>query len=234
MKRFKHLYISIVLLALCGNSFAQCDQVLVSGKIVDTLRLQNFYNLMVVNKTTGRGVFGQPNGHFSVYANSGDLIALSTKGYPVYQFVVKPDDNCQAKILAYVERLPQEVPDVIVRPLKTLEQIKEERENLALRETRTVTGVSALQSPITFLYQAFSKKEQNKRWIAEQEYKDDQRRIVQELLRLYVAFDIIELTEAEFDAFITFLNIDEQFIKTASEMELILFIKDKYDHFRRL
>jgi predicted nucleotidyltransferase len=115
-----------------------------------------------------------------------------------------------------------------------LEQIKEERENLALRETRTVTGVSALQSPITFLYQAFSKKEQNKRWIAEQEYKDDQRRIVQELLRLYVAFDIIELTEAEFDAFITFLNIDEQFIKTASEMELILFIKDKYDHFRRL
>lgn len=234
MKRFKHLYISIVLLALCGNSFAQCEQVLVSGKIVDTLRLQNFYNLMVVNKTTGRGVFGQPNGHFSVYANSGDLIALSTKGYPVYQFVVKPDDNCQAKILAYVERLPQEVPDVIVRPLKTLEQIKEERENLALRETRTVTGVSALQSPITFLYQAFSKKEQNKRWIAEQEYKDDQRRIVQELLRLYVAFDIIELTEAEFDAFITFLNIDEQFIKTASEMELILFIKDKYDHFRRL
>ena len=91
-----------------------------------------------------------------------------------------------------------------------------------------------LESPITALYQAFSKKEQNKRWIAEQQFKDDQRRIVLELLRLYVAFDIIELTEAEFDAFITFLNIDEQFIKTASEMELILFIKDKYDHFRRL
>ena len=152
----------------------------------------------------------------------------------MYQFVVKPDYNCQSKILAYVERLPQEVPDIIVRPLKTLEQIKEERENLALRETRMVTGVNALESPITALYQAFSKKEQNKRWIAEQQYKDDQRRIVQELLRLYVAFDIIDLTETEFDAFITFLNIDEQFIKTATEMELILFIKDKYDHFRRL
>jgi hypothetical protein len=222
------------LLALSSQAIAQCEQVLVSGKIVDTLRLQNFYNLMVVNKTTGRGVFGQPNGHFSVYANTGDLIALSTKGYPVYQFVVKPDDNCQSKVLAYIERLPQETPDVIVRPLKTLEQIKEERENLALRETRTVTGVSALQSPITFLYQAFSKKEQNKRWIAEQEFKDDQRRIVKELLRLYVAFDIIALSDADFDAFITFLNIDEQFIKTATEMELILFIKDKYEHFKTI
>ena len=126
------------------------------------------------------------------------------------------------------------MPDVVVRPLKTLEQIKEERENLALRETRVVTGVNVLQSPITALYQAFSKKEQNKRWIAEQEFKDDQRRIVQELLRLYVAFDIIDLSEEEFDAFITFLNIDEQFIKTATEMELILFIKDKYDHFKSI
>jgi hypothetical protein len=123
---------------------------------------------------------------------------------------------------------------VVVRPLKTLEQIKEEREALALRETRTVTGVNVLQSPITALYQAFSKKEQNKRWIAEQQYKDDQRKIVQELLRLYVAFDIIELSEQDFDEFITFLNLDEQFIKTASEMELILFIKDKYEHFKQM
>jgi hypothetical protein len=49
-----------------------------------------------------------------------------------------------------------------------------------------------------------------------------------------VAFDIIELSEADFDEFITFLNLDEQFIKTASEMELILFIKDKYEHFKRM
>ena len=30
-----------------------------------------------------------------------------------------------------------------------------------------------LESPITALYQAFSKKEKTKRWIAEQEFKDD-------------------------------------------------------------
>jgi hypothetical protein len=152
----------------------------------------------------------------------------------VYEFIAKPDENCQCRVEAYIERLPQEVQEIVVRPLKTLEEIKEEREALALRETRTVTGVNVLQSPITALYQAFSKKEQNKRWIAEQQYKDDQRKIVKELLRLYVAFDIIELSEADFDEFITFLNLDEQFIKTASEMELILFIKDKYEHFKRM
>jgi hypothetical protein len=84
------------------------------------------------------------------------------------------------------------------------------------------------------LYQAFSKKEQNKRWIQEQKYKDDQRQIVKELLRLYVAFDIINMTEDDFDDFIQFLNMDDDFLKTASEMELILFIKDKYEHYNSL
>ncbi len=235
LKNFSNSYLLLLLLLLLPTAFnAQCEQVFISGKVLDTMRQQNFFNLMVINKTTGRGVFGQPNGHFSVYARPGDRIALSTKGYPVYEFIAKPDENCQCKVEAFVERLPQEVQEVIVRPLKTLEQIKEEREALALRETRTVTGVNVLQSPITALYQAFSKKEQNKRWIAEQQYKDDQRKIVQELLRLYIAFDIIELSESEFDEFITFLNLDEQFIKTASEMELILFIKDKYEHYKQM
>lgn len=235
LKNYSNSYLLLLLLLLLPSAFnAQCEQVFISGKVLDTMRQQNFFNLMVINKTTGRGVFGQPNGHFSVYARPGDRIALSTKGYPVYEFIARPDENCQCKVEAFVERLPQEVQEVIVRPLKTLEQIKEEREALALRETRTVTGVNVLQSPITALYQAFSKKEQNKRWIAEQQYKDDQRKIVQELLRLYVAFDIIELSESEFDEFITFLNLDEQFIKTASEMELILFIKDKYEHYKQM
>ena len=102
-----------------------------------------------------------------------------------------------------------------------------------MRETKLVTGIDVLQSPITAIYQAFSKKEQNKKWIAEQVYKDDQRKVVKELLRLYISFDIISLSEDEFDDFISFLNLDTDFLKTASEMDLIIFIKDKYDHFRR-
>jgi len=215
-------------------NLAQCEKVFVSGRVVDTLRPQSFYNLMVINRTTGRGIFGQPDGYFSLYVRPNDKIALSTKEYPIYEFFAKPDSNCQCQVIAYIEKLPQEVQEVVVRPLKTLEQIKEERKNLVLRETRQVTGIEVLQSPITALYQAFSKKEQNKRWIAEQKYKDDQRQVVKELLRLYVAYEIIEMQEEEFDDFIIFLNADPDFLKTASEIELVLFIKDKFEHFKML
>lgn len=57
---------------------------------------------------------------------------------------------------------------------------------------------------------------------------------MKELLALYVAYDIIELNEKDFDSFISFLNVNEYFLKTASEMELVLFVKDKYEHFQML
>lgn len=58
--------------------------------------------------------------------------------------------------------------------------------------------------------------------------------VVKELLRLYVAYEIIDLEEEEFDSFISFLNVNDDFLKTASEMELITYIKDKFDHFKQM
>ena len=187
---------------------------------------------MIVNRSSGKGVFGQPNGTFSVYASNGDTISLSVRGYPLINVIINANDECRHVGRYIIENKVQDVSEVVVRPLKTLNEIKEERQSLALRETRMVTGIEVLQSPITALYQAFSKKEKAKRWVAEQEHLDDQRDVLKELLRLYVAYEVIELTDEEFDEFIYFLNMDETFLKTASEMDLITFIQDKFEHFQ--
>lgn len=214
--------------------YSQCDKVLLMGKVEDTVGFQNFYNLMVVNKTTGKGVFGNPDGSFSVFVKDKDLIALSVRGYLPITFIVEGNNDCQFKVHKYLELKTEDLQTVVITPLKTLEQIKQERQGLVMRETREVTGMQVLQSPITALYQTFSKKEQNKRWIAEQEFKDDQRRVVQELLRLYVAYDIVNLNDEEFDDFISFLNINSDFLQTATEMELITFVKDKFIHYKMI
>jgi hypothetical protein len=94
--------------------------------------------------------------------------------------------------------------------------------------------LETIQSPITALYQAFSKTERNKRKIEEWKFQDSKREILKELLRTYVAYDVVNLTEEEFDDFIYFLNMDPDFLRTASEWELIEFIKGKYEHFMYL
>lgn len=226
-------FLSSVFILLALISSAQsCDRVLLTGKVSDTLRPKGFYNLMVINRTTGQGVFGHANGSFSVYTNNGDSLSLSVRGYPIINLIVKADSNCQHRAIYYIEQDAQEITEVVVSPLKSLEQIKEEREALAMRETRMVTGIEVMQSPITALYQAFSRKERSKQWVAKQEYKDDQIKILKELLRNYVAYEIVDMEDHEFESFIAFLNMDPSFLKTASEMELITFIKDKYEHYR--
>jgi hypothetical protein len=222
----------VMLIGISAQLNAQEEQkVLLIGKVVDTLQAQGFYNLMIINRTSGRGVFGQPDGSFMVYCNENDSINLSTKGYPIYGFRVKADSNHQMKITGILENKIQEEKEVIVRPLKTLQQIKEERASLSMRETRLVTGIEVLNSPITALYQRFSEREQNKQWVAKMEFKDNQTKVLKELLRVYISYDIVNLDEVEFEDFITFLNIDENFLKTSSEMELVTFIKDKFEHY---
>ncbi len=222
----------VILIGISAQINAQEEQkVLLIGKVVDTLQAQGFYNLMIINRTSGRGVFGQPDGSFMVYCNENDSINLSTKGYPIYGFRVKADSNHQMKITGILENKIQEEKEVVVRPLKTLQQIKEERASLSMRETRLVTGIEVLNSPITALYQRFSEREQNKQWVAKMEFKDNQTKVLKELLRVYISYDIVNLDEEEFEDFIIFLNIDENFLKTSSEMELVTFIKDKFEHY---
>lgn len=223
-----------LLLLISFGAASQCETVLFKGKVYDTLRYQSFYNMMIVNRTTGKGVFGQPNGHFSVYVNDGDSITISVKGYDLIDVRIKADAECRFVQNFPIIGKPHEFEEVVVRPIKSLEQIREEREALVMVETRTVTGLEVVQSPITALYQAFSKTERNKRKIEEWKFKDSQRDILKELLRTYVAYDVVNLTEEEFDDFINFLNVDADFLRTASEWELIEYIKGKYEHFMYL
>lgn len=189
---------------------------------------------MVINKTNQRGVFGNPSGSFSVYASPGDELAFSVKGYPTKSVIVRPDQNCQMIVDVYISKNPQEFEEVVVYPIKSLQDIKEERERLSMRETRSITGINVIESPITALYERFSKKAQSKQLVAEMEFKDQQEKVLKELIRTYVSYDVVYLNEIHFESFIFFLNMDEYFLKTASDYELIIYIKDKLEHFKTI
>nr|WP_294862251.1 hypothetical protein [uncultured Fluviicola sp.] len=227
--------IVLILLVLSGSAFAQpCTKVWLKGKVEDTLNKHTFLNLMVVNTSTGKGVFGQPDGTFGVYVSNNDSIILSVKGYERYGFRVIGDSSCHYEVYVVVERKARQIDEVVIKPLKSLQEIKEERAALALRETRTITGIEAFQSPITALYQRFSKREQSKALVAKKEYEDSKEEVVQELLKLYVSYDIIKLSNDDFIDFIRFMSMDENFLKTATDIELITFIKDKLEHYMLL
>ncbi|MDX1652055.1 MAG: hypothetical protein R3277_06160 [Brumimicrobium sp.] len=218
----------------CQTGNPGCEEILLKGKVIDTASNQSFYNLMVINMSTRQGVFGGAQGDFSVYTRPGDTIAFSVTGYKKAYIHVMGDKNCQMDTVIYLNLRLQEFETVEIHRVKSLEEIKKEREELSKRETRTVTGVNVLQSPITALYERFSRTAQSKRKVAEMEHQDNINDILKELLRLYVSYDVVYLDDEHFDDFIGFLNIDEHFLKTASDYELITYIKDKLEHYKSM
>lgn len=232
----------LILLALScfSGAFAQTltendSLITVRGKVIDTNATVGFYNMMVVNKTAGKGIFGDYRGTFEITVQKGDLIAVSVVGYQTVTFSYKDVAyKPEYEVTIYLKMLSYSSDVVEVTPLKTLEELQEERANIAKREVPTVTAVNVIQSPITALYVAFSKREKTKRFVAEMEYQDQQDDVVRETLRLYVHHEIIDLSEEEFEEFINFLNLNTEFLMTASDYELITYIKDKFEHYQRI
>ena len=97
-----------------------------------------------------------------------------------------------------------------------------------------LSWIDAVESPITYLYQQFSRMEKSKRKVAELELEDAKKEIFKELLKMYVEGDVIQLNEKDFDDFINFCNVDIGFIKNCTRYEFIMFIKKKYTDFMDL
>lgn len=238
---FQYIYLmknTIIAFALTFTSWTfvqgQCEEIYLTGSVRDTSMYQSFYNLMVINVTTQQGVFGRPNGDFSVYVRPGDRIAFSVKGYSKKFIDIPSQNKCTIDTTVYLNLNIQKYEAVTVYPIKSLEKIKAEREALSQRETRTVTGINILESPITALYERFSKTAKSKQFVAKMEHQDNINLVVKELLRAYVSYDVVYLEEEQFNAFINFLNIDEHFLKTATDYDLIMYIQDKLEHYKAL
>jgi len=234
MKRFLFL-ISFAASLSYGQTNANDSLVTIKGKVKDTTYNVGFYNLLVLNKSVGKGNFGQYDGSFTISVKKSDTIGISVSGYQTI-YISYADSAYQRfyRPTLYLETLEFQGEEVEVKPLKTLEELKEERASISKREVPTVTVTNAFQSPITALYMAFSKREKTKRLIAEMEYQDQQDDVVKEILRVYVSNDIIDLSQDEFNEFIRFLNLNPEFLKSATDYELIVYIKGKYEHYKKI
>ncbi|MBD3636656.1 MAG: hypothetical protein HUJ25_04885 [Crocinitomicaceae bacterium] len=236
MKYFLLIPILFLSLSLQAQKKDYSDSLItVTGQVYDTTYAVGFFNLVVMNKTLGKGIFGEYDGTFSITLKKKHEIGISVVGYKTIYLSFK-DSTYQDEytISLYLESLEYMGEEVIVKPRKTLDELKEERSKIAKREVPVVTVTNAIQSPITALYMAFSKRERTKRKVAEMEYMDSQKDILKEILQLYVHHDIIDLDEKEFDEFIVFLNLNTEFLKTATDYELITYIQSKFEHFKKV
>ena len=224
----------VLLLLSMQPAFAQQPQpVKISGTVVSKDKLP-LLAVVVVNKRTSMGVGADVAGAFTIHALRTDTILISAHGHLVKQICMKDSAyKPEYKVKIELSQFSVQLQTVSVEAPKTLDQVKKEIDQLGVKNTRLTesTVVDAVQSPITFLYERFSKFAQSKQMVAELENRDRKEEVLKSLFRIYIKHEIIDLNEDEFDRFIKYCNLSEEFIKTATEYELVTAIQQKYERF---
>jgi hypothetical protein len=189
---------------------------------------------MIINKRTNVGTFSDNEGKFIIKALQTDTIVLSSLGYKIKKICMK-DSLIQNSydLTITLEKIYFTLKEVTIYPVRSLNEIDKDRNKVGTKKTISVQGIDAIQSPITYLYERFSKFGKSKQKVAAWENEDLKRDLLKELFRLYIQYDIIDLSDSEFDAFIKYLNFSDDFIRSATQLELVLAIKGKYENFKR-
>ena len=227
--------VALSLLLLPFMARAQ-EMVTVHGQVVSSTQERTYYDLMIVNKRTRSGTFGNADGSFAVSALRTDTLLVGSVGH-VTQFICMKDSLPKPSyhVTVYLRQLNVQLREVEILSPRTLAQIQKDIDKLGYRESDyRISQVDALQGPITFLYQEFSRRERSKRLVAQLENEDRKRELLKELLQKYVEYDIINLSDESFDDFIDFCAVPDEVIKGLTQYEFLLYVKKKYELYSSL
>lgn len=211
--------------------------ILLKGVIYDAATYRDLPFSMVVNKNSSFGIFSDMQGRFSISVSQKDTILISARGYSTKKICFRDSvSKAVYEIEILMQKLVLNLKEVEVFPERRVEEIERDISRMEHYDQKEymLSGINAIQSPITFLYQKYSRLEKSRRKVAELELEDAKREVVKELLRMYVKGNVILLEEKDFDDFITYCNVDVEFLKNCTQYEFILFVKKKYSDFLNL
>jgi hypothetical protein len=220
----------LIFLFLIAQS-AYSQSVTISGKAKSIDNNADLLNLMVINKKNGVGVFGSHTGEFNIRVNKKDSILISSTGYQTKTICFKDSLLKEHyKIIVYLNKLSIQLREVQIFPQRELDEIYKEIDELGFnKKDYMVSGIDALNSPITFLYQSFSAKAKRRRRAEEIINSDNRRELLRELLSRYAHSNIISLKNEEFDKFIDYCNISDYRLQNSTQYDFIMFIKNRFE-----
>lgn len=226
----------ILSVALFAEGASAQGEVTIHGTVHSSSNEKAYYDLMVVNKRSRTGTFGNADGTFTVRALTTDTLLIGSIGHRT-AMITLADSAWKEEYNVSVRLLPLQVQlrEVEIISQRTLQEIQRDIQKLGYRESDfRISQVDALQSPITFLYQEFSRRERSKRMVAQMRNEDRKRELLRELLQQYVAYDIINLNDEAFDDFIDFCAVPEEVIKGLTQYDFLLYVKKKYELYASL
>jgi hypothetical protein len=223
-----------LLLLLFSFTLVKAQEITIQGRAIDKSGVDCLYEAVAINQRTSLGVLAGPGGRFTIKALKTDTVLVSASGYTVKKICFRDSVNRREyKVTIRLDSLHVELKEVVVFPKKNLQEIHKEEKGLGDIRNTDVYKSANLLNPVSLLWERFNRLERSKRKVAELEDEELRRKILKDLLHLYVRYDIINMSNDEFDRFIDYLHLPDDFIKNSTDYDLVMAIKYRYEQYSK-
>jgi hypothetical protein len=193
-----------------------------------------FENVYVYNTRTNSGLLAEPDGTFILNVMKHDTVKVVSPGYKAQIITLK--DSVQKPVYfvkTTMERLVIRLDGIMIESDRSLSEIQKDINQLGSSKYNYSTEKvgQAISSPVSALYERFSKEAKQRKELARLENDALNRKVVKDLLNYYNQEGIINLAQKEYDFFISFCDLSDEFLSYASQYDIAAKIKTCYKNF---
>jgi actin-related protein len=195
---------------------------IIAGRLLDSITFKPVADVVVVNKNTNKVTLSGSDGYYYIAARKNDSIVFYLIGYfPKYlRFATQ-------------EELERQVHVSFLKPnIEELKEIEITAKKMQKENKRPYNQMPAdISSPISFLYERYSKKYKQYRKIEALEKAKYKKELEQGRFTREFVMSVTGLESEEAAEFMRMCRFSDEFLETASDYDFIVAIHKKYRYY---
>jgi len=220
----------LVLLLVCIGLLQAKAQVTLHGNVYDSVTNNPLTPVSIENLRTHQGTFSNAKGEFSMEAALGDYIIFTNVGYNKRVVQLKVSDNVIA-FKVYMTLKTTTLKPVIIKRGPTEYQKDSANRADIYKDAFDYQQQKSVFSPVTSVYQKFSKKYKNLRKFQDQIVDNEQQKFIDTRYTPELTHAMTLLQDEELASFINQYPMDYDYSRVATELEVKMWIKYNFQDY---
>lgn len=199
-------------------------QVNYKGFVYDSSSKSVLTPVRIENMTTHQGTFTSGNGFFEITASLGDYIIFSYVGYKNKIVSVEGGDGKEVHKI-YLKLKAVQLQEITITKGLTPYQIDSARRASIYQDVFEYEQQKSAMSPVTSIYQKFSKKHKDLRKFKAQIVDIEKQKFIDSRYHVNIVMAMTKLPEELAREFMNAYPMEFDYARTASELEIKMWIK---------
>ncbi|MBK7764090.1 MAG: hypothetical protein IPI46_12225 [Bacteroidetes bacterium] len=207
-------------------------QILVKGIVLDSFNRAALVSVSIENLQTHQGCLSNEKGEFSIEAKLGDALIITHIGYTRKIHILRAGDDLM-RLKIYLNIRSSSLKPVIIKRGPT-EYQKDSADRASLyKKAFEYEQTKSVFSPVTSVYQKFSKKYKSLRKFQDQIIDNEKQKFIDTRYTPELVSSLTKLQDDELAEFMNAYPMEFDYARVASDLEIKMWVKYNFQDYEK-